>query len=223
MTMMRIVVASKNYHKVKEIKDIVLKNLYPIEVLSLLDLIDIPQLTEPGYTFRENAFEKAHQVAIWLRRNKIFEFEDDNLWIMADDSGLEVDVLNGAPGVMSARFANQYSQVNLPDDANLQKLLTVLEGVPLEKRKARFKCVIALINSPITEVWFFEGICEGIIVDTPKGNGGFGYDPIFQPLGYDKTFGELSADIKNSISHRAHAIKKFIKWLDNKKVESTST
>jgi XTP/dITP diphosphohydrolase len=134
--------------------------------------------------------------------------------VLADDSGLEVDALNGAPGVHSARFAalDTGSPGNSLDADNNAKLLRMLNGLPPEKRKARFRCVIALfeIHPPtsIAEPQIFDGVCEGRIGFGPRGYNGFGYDPLFVPDGFEQTFAELGEDVKNRLSHRARALQK---------------
>ena len=128
--------------------------------------------------------------------------------VLADDSGLEVDLLEGRPGVFSAR----YSGAGANDEKNNAKLLTELGETELNKRTAKFKCVIAMYDGLNTRV--FDGECEGIIIFQPRGNWGFGYDPLFMPNGYTKTFAELGNDIKNEISHRGKALKSLLKFLD---------
>ena len=142
--------------------------------------------------------------------------------MLADDSGLEVDALNGAPGVHSARFAALDKSENSPDADNNAKLLRLLQGVPIEKRTARFRCVIALVPVPPGkienaspacfaddfEALTFDGACEGKIMSSPSGHGGFGYDPLFVPEGFTQSFAELGEDVKNELSHRAQALEK---------------
>jgi XTP/dITP diphosphohydrolase len=196
---MKIVIASNNPHKVKEISTH-LSNL-GMEFLSLLDFPDVPPPKEDGKTFEENAVKKAR-----------FAFEHTGLSALGDDSGLEVDVLNGEPGVLSARYAGEPTD----DEANNSKLLEKLKGVPPERRIARFQCVLALVgpDSPLLrrgaggEVLVFHGTCPGKIIFHPRGTNGFGYDPLFVPGGYDKTFGELEMTEKLKISHRAKALDK---------------
>lgn len=148
------------------------------------------EVEETGNTFRENALLKARAIA-----------QACGVWAIADDSGLEVDALQGEPGVRSARFAGPEAD----DDANNRLLLERLEGVPPEQRRARFVSVIALV-SPDGREWTWEGTCEGHIALEPRGSGGFGYDPLFVPDGYDLTFGEMDPALKNEISHRARAL-----------------
>jgi XTP/dITP diphosphohydrolase len=137
----------------------------------------------------------------------------DTFCVLADDSGLEVDAMHGAPGVQSARFAALGGQANSSDSANNAKLLRLLKDVPAEQRAARFRCVIALVavqhlKSEIRSPKLFEGVCEGRIAFAPRGKRGFGYDPLFVPDGFDKTFAELGAEVKNRMSHRARALAK---------------
>lgn len=170
-----------------------------------------PRLEENGSTFYENALQKAQQAALWLSTFPFDGFRE--VMVLADDSGLEVDALGGAPGVHSARYAATVQCPTPSDEQNVSRLIKELKGRPFEQRTARFRCVLALVNIPPTEVWFFEGVCEGHIVDRPRGKGGFGYDPIFQPIGYALTFGELPAAVKNQISHRARALNQLRQWL----------
>lgn len=218
-----LIVATANKNKVKEFSDI-LSCYDSFRILSAKDFPDAPYVVENGKTFYDNAGKKATQFAFYIihltRSHKV------NLsypiYILADDSGLEVDYLNGAPGVNSARFASVSGANNSTDEENNKKLLSLLNGVPDEKRTARFKCVIAAmeiikIDSVLNRINLFEGVCEGKIIHTPRGTNGFGYDPLFVPNGYDKTFAELGTDLKNKISHRAMALKKFIEWTKEKK------
>jgi len=165
---------------------------FNVTVLSLSDYPNVGDITEDGATFAENAVKKACFVA-----------EQTGEVVMADDSGLEVDYLNGAPGVHSARFAG--AETN--DHANNEKLLKLLSGVPPEMRTARFRCVIA-VTEPEGRVSIAEGTCEGIITNEPRGSGGFGYDPLFYLPTHGKTFAELDLATKNKISHRSKAVNK---------------
>jgi XTP/dITP diphosphohydrolase len=151
-------------------------------------------------TFEENAILKAVAASQYRR------VQDRHLLVVADDSGLEVDALGGAPGIFSARYAGE----DASDKENIVKLLSELarRNVPLDQRSARFRCVIALAHEGKL-LGKFEGVVEGSIVDLPRGSRGFGYDPIFLPSGFDKTFGELPIELKNRISHRARAIRAF--------------
>ncbi len=195
---MTIVFATNNNHKLSEIQDILGSG---IEVKSLKDIgchVDIP---ETGTTLEENAQIKANYV-----------WNNFQTMVFADDTGLEIDALNGEPGVYSARYAGGEGH---DSEANIQKVLANLQGV--ENRKARFRTVIAFIykdkktGNKVTKL--IEGIVNGSIITEKRGEAGFGYDAIFVPEGYDKTFGELGMDIKNSISHRARAVQQFAKEL----------
>lgn len=211
---MKIVFATNNQHKLSEIRSILGDS---IEVLSLKDIgcdVDIP---ETGTTLEDNALQKAQYV-----------YDHYHIDCFADDTGLEVDALDGAPGVYSARYASMASQTNTDrashdSEANMARLLKELGNN--NNRKARFRTVIALIQkkdicpcgcSSIKEIHKFEGIVEGEIIRERRGGEGFGYDPIFQPAGYDKTFAELGMDIKNRISHRARATQKLCEFLSEK-------
>jgi len=188
--MKQLVIASNNAGKIKEIKEIV----RDIELLSLKDIGFGEEIPEPYHTFEENALTKAMTIHKFSGKN-----------VMADDSGICVNALNGEPGVNSAYFAG------LPrdDERNLQKLLDELEGKA--DRSAYYKALICLVWSG--HVHYFEGICNGTIIAERRGTGGFGYDPIFVPEGYDKTFGELPPEVKNQLSHRGKAVSKMIAFL----------
>ncbi|MDR1941781.1 MAG: XTP/dITP diphosphatase [Endomicrobium sp.] len=185
-----LIIATGNKHKVEEISQI-LKDLN-IKVIPMSDMASFPKTIEDGATLRENAAKKAKEAAVFY-----------NKWVLADDTGLEVDFLNGEPGVYSARYAGQ----NCSYEDNNNKLLNALEGVAQEKRTAKFKCVIA-IASPQAQIYFAEGEIFGIISGVLSGSNGFGYDPIFFVPEENKTFAQLSAQVKNKISHRAKALQK---------------
>lgn len=196
--MKTLVFASNNAHKLEEIRAI-LGNKF--DVKSLKDIgcnMDIP---ETGTTFRENALQKARYV------KEHFGFD-----CFADDSGLQVEALGGEPGVYSARYAvkngRQVTAGN-KDDANMDVLLEKLAGE--ENRKACFRTCIALIYEG--ETHFFDGVVEGHIITEKRGDGGFGYDPLFVPDGYEKTFAEMGNEVKNNISHRAKAVEKLAEFL----------
>ena len=184
----RILLATRNGGKLQEVRDL-LSDL-PVEIVSLADFPDAPDVAEDGFTFRDNALQKARVFARWSGR-----------MALADDSGLEVDGLGGRPGVWSARYAGEGAN----DDANNRKLLGELVGVPTERRTARFRCVLALVH-PDGREWVVEGSCEGRIASEPRGKQGFGYDPLFLVTELDKTFAELGPQIKNRTSHRAKAL-----------------
>lgn len=187
--MNKIVIASKNRGKVKEIQAL-LADL-PVEVVIPDTDLDVE---ETGITFEENALLKA----------KAYKDLFPNDLILADDSGLEVDALNGRPGVYSKRYANSDLERN-------KKLLEELEDISDDERTARFISVIALVGPNIEQT--FRGTLEGTIADSIRGDYGFGYDPVFMPLGYQKTFAELGLEIKNTLSHRARALAEVKKFL----------
>jgi len=184
----KLVLATKNEGKVREMTKLLAEQ--DIEVLSLADFPEIEEIVEDGETFRENAVIKATEVCM-----------QTGLTTLADDSGLEVDYLEGLPGVYSARFAGEEKD----DSANNKKLLELLDGVPEEQRTARFKCVIAVADIDCF-VYIAEGTCTGIIAQEQRGDGGFGYDPLFYLPEHGKTFAEIDLETKNKISHRARAL-----------------
>ncbi|HHY72795.1 MAG TPA: XTP/dITP diphosphatase [Bacillus bacterium] len=184
-----ILIATKNKGKVKEFAALFAEK--DIVVHSLLDFPDSLDVEETGDTFIENAKLKAETIA--KQFNKI---------VIADDSGLSVDALDGRPGVFSARYAGEPTD----DQANLEKVLRELHGVPSEKRTARFHCILA-VAIPNEKTKIFEGACEGYITEEPLGENGFGYDPIFYVPDRRQTMAQLSNDEKNKISHRANAMK----------------
>ncbi len=185
---MKLVLATKNPNKVREISELL--SSYEIKILSLDYFPGIQEIKEDGDLFRENAVKKASVVC-----------EQTGLITLADDSGLEVDCLDGAPGVLSSRFAGEDKN----DEANNKKLLELMSGVPAKLRTARFKCVMA-VAVPDGWVYTAEGACEGIIAEEPRGHGGFGYDPLFYLPDYGRTMAELDLEIKNKISHRFRAL-----------------
>lgn len=192
---MKIVLASNNEHKISEIKNI-LKDV-DLEVKSLKDEnIDI-NVIEDGTTFEENAKKKANEIANFLKARG----EKDYI-VMADDSGIEVDYLNGAPGIYSARYAGEHGN----DAKNNEKLLHELEGIEEDRRGAKFICQLALINDS-GKYLGIKGEVSGRIIEGLAGEGGFGYDPLFYYEPLNKTFGEISVEEKNEISHRAVALK----------------
>ncbi len=204
--MLRFVIASGNKHKIEEIKAILQSELNcEISVISMKEAGFTDDIEENGTTFFENAYIKANA----LKSKKWFS--------IADDSGLSVDCLDGAPGVYSARFAGEPCN----DKNNNDKLLQLMENVPAEKRTAHFDSVIACIT-PDGDCISTLGRCRGTILTTPRGTGGFGYDPLFYYEPLNKTFAELTAEEKNSISHRAQSmrafageLKKYLKAFEN--------
>ena len=216
--MTSLLIATRNEHKVGEIRAILGGSF---QYLTLKDFPGAPALVEDADTFAGNASKKATELAKWLvTQPSTFNLQPSTpSCILADDSGLEVDALGGAPGVHSARFAalersdddpSASPTENSPDAANNAKLLRLLKNVPLEKRTARFRCVIALVEihppSSILHPQVFAGTCAGRIEFAPRGQGGFGYDPLFVPDGFTQSFAELGEATKNQLSHRAKAL-----------------
>jgi XTP/dITP diphosphohydrolase len=207
-----IVLATRNAHKVAEIRGILAGN---IRILSQNDFPGAPAVAEDAGAFSGNATKKAESLAVWLAADERAVSTMGPYYVLADDSGLEVDALRGAPGVHSARFAADDADgtANSSDAANNAKLLRLLAGVPPERRTARFRCVLALASQDeATRV--FEGHCEGRIARVPAGVGGFGYDPLFVPEGCARSFAELGEEVKNKISHRARALAQLRRFLD---------
>lgn len=189
-----LIFATHNAHKVQEVKDLMPEQY---QVLSLDDINFTDEIPETGNTLAQNALSKAYYLYVKTAKN-----------CFADDSGLEVDALNGEPGVYSARYAGDARD----DKANLQKVLDNLKDKT--NRKARFKTVFYLIWNGTK--WQFEGEVEGTITDAPRGTNGFGYDPVFQPVGHSRTFAEMSKEEKGQISHRSIALKKMLDFLADK-------
>lgn len=234
-----LLIATRNRHKAGEIRAVLGEGF---RCLTLAELPGAPDVLEDAQTFAGNATKKALALARWLADQPAAPAQTAR-WVVADDSGLEVDALEGAPGVHSARFAlnDPTAPGNSTDHDNNTKLLACLTGIPAERRTARFRCVLALApvcgqpseaggrppgppaaNAPDTgeerppsevEVRLFEGACEGHILHAGRGQGGFGYDPLFQPLGHSTSFAELGEAVKNQISHRARALAKLRDWL----------
>ncbi|WP_173915912.1 XTP/dITP diphosphatase [Halobacillus sp. Marseille-Q1614] len=196
--MKKVIIATKNEGKAREFKEMFLK--YELEGYSLLDLNEpVEDIEETGMTFEENALIKAEAIA-----------RQFSLPVVADDSGLEVDALNGAPGIYSARYAG----IEKDDQKNIDKLLSELKGVEKEKRTARFVCAIAIAR-PDSDSLVERGTCEGSIAEKQEGSQGFGYDPVFIPKGESRTMAEHTSEEKNAISHRKNAILKIEKWLSD--------
>lgn len=191
----KLLVATGNKGKIKEIENY-LENIdenFTLEIIGLSQYPDLPEVEEDGDTFTTNALKKARERA-----------KETGLLSLADDSGLVVDYLEGAPGVYSARYAGE----NVTDSDNNQKLLDELKGIPEDKRNAHFKCVLALVDPDTEKEIVVQGICEGTIGIEPQGENGFGYDPLFFLPKFNKTMAELPLKIKNRISHRANGLKK---------------
>lgn len=193
---MQILVGTKNAGKVRELENML--SDFPIELRSLDEFENVIEPEETGATFADNAELKA-----------VYYSEKTGLAALADDSGLEVSALNGAPGVYSARYGGKDSS----NEEKIAKLLEELENSGNEDRSARFVCVIVLTNETGDIIFQAEGICDGKIANEPRGENGFGYDPVFIPVGFDETFGELSSDVKSNLSHRGKAIEKIIRFL----------
>jgi XTP/dITP diphosphohydrolase len=226
----RLVIATRNRHKVQEIRAVMPSHF---EFLALEDFSEAPLVQEDADSFAGNAVKKSTGLAAWLSLKPSGIPNPSGrvrVYVLADDSGLEVDALGGAPGIHSARFAaGGIGQAGNSSDAeNNAKLLRLLSRVPNAKRTARFRCAVALtwvrspsgpdmrtvtppelISEPRPEgTRVFDGVCEGNILFQPRGGNGFGYDPLFVPAGYDWTFAELGEEVKNRISHRAKALAK---------------
>jgi XTP/dITP diphosphohydrolase len=185
---LELVIATRNRGKLAEYREL-LAGL-PVALHSLDEYAGLPEVAETGSSFAENALLKARAAAAAT-----------GLTALADDSGLEVDYLDGAPGIYSSRYAGEGHD----DSANNRKLLDALQNVPENQRRARFRCVIAIV-APRGGEYLSEGVCEGRITEAPRGESGFGYDPLFLIPSLERTFAELGAEAKNKISHRARAM-----------------
>ncbi|MFO1501754.1 MAG: non-canonical purine NTP pyrophosphatase [Verrucomicrobiota bacterium] len=225
--MITLIIATRNHHKVAEIRQVLSDSF---AYLALGDFPDAPPVLEDADSFIGNASKKATSLARWLagggRLGSAAVREPWPAFCLADDSGLEVDALGGAPGVHSARFAATNSRGNSSDQANNEKLLRLMAAE--SNRTARFRCCIALTpvlapeTPPASAVCLaeeaelrtevFEGTCEGRLERAPRGKAGFGYDPLFVPDGFDQSFAELGTEVKNRISHRAQALVRVREW-----------
>ena len=192
----QLLIATKNAGKIRELKELMAD--LPFRMRSLSDFADVSEPEETGATFAENAVLKARSYAL-----------QTGLWTLADDSGLEVEALHGAPGVFSARYAGK----DAADADRIEKLLKEMNETRDENRRARFVCAAAIADAARDIQFIAEGVCDGRIALTARGAGGFGYDPVFIPDGFSKTFGELTCDVKQQISHRARATFKIIQYL----------
>ena len=200
--MTRIIIGSGNQHKIEEIKSFF--SDLKLEFVGLDPDLDLDEVIEDGESYKENALKKARQRA-----------EELNEIVLADDSGLSVDYLDGAPGIYSARFGGE----GLNDEEKYLRVLELLKGQPEEKRKAAFISVIALVD-PFKEIEIVvKGKCEGIITEEPQGENGFGYDPIFYLPEYQQTMAQISQSEKNKISHRGRALKKLKKEIKERYIE----
>jgi XTP/dITP diphosphohydrolase len=230
--MTTLLIATRNTHKVEEIRAILSDRF---QYLTLKDFPGVPAVKEDANTFAGNATKKAVELAEWFAKSQTKNQPvqpDSRMFVLADDSGLEVDALDGAPGIHSARFAtaDPRQEGNSTDADNNAKLLRLLKDVPPDKRTARFRCVLALtpiVNlraenaSPVClanefemQTELFESACDGKISFAPSGQGGFGYDPLFVPQGHQKSFAELGEVTKNQLSHRAKALARLRERLD---------
>lgn len=203
--MRRILIATSNPGKLRDFAGAAAA--HGIEIAGLPNFSSLPLVVEDGRTFEDNARKKAEAYSRYVAAEIV----------VADDSGLEVDALNGAPGVHSARYAAEQphlADANTDDEANNARVLRDLSGIPSEKRTARFVCVLAVARDGKT-LATFRGVAEGIILDAPCGTNGFGYDPLFYFPQIGKTFAELSAEEKARYSHRGAAFRKFLEWCDS--------
>jgi XTP/dITP diphosphohydrolase len=198
---MKLYLASGNAHKLAEFRVLAAASGLPLQLEGAQALGGMPPVEESAGTFEGNARLKAEALRPFL---------PDDGWVLADDSGLEVDALGGAPGVYSSRYAG----ANASDRDNLEKLLRVLGDRPPAERKARFHCVLVLQNRAGAEE-VFHGCCEGRITAEAVGTEGFGYDPAFQPDGHEATFGQLGDGVKARLSHRARAFAALLAWAEN--------
>jgi XTP/dITP diphosphohydrolase len=226
--MTTLLIATRNAHKVQEIGQILGENFC---CLTLNDFPGAPAAIEDAETFAGNAKKKVVSLGEWLtkRSEPMPVPAGEPFYIVADDSGLEVDALAGSPGVHSARFAVEAAPgaANSPDSANNAKLLRLLEGKPARERTARFRCVLAVLRLAFdpgsrrvlsfssSQIVLLDGVCEGKISGIASGRGGFGYDPLFVPEGYAQSFAQLGEEIKNKLSHRARALQKLKQLIGN--------
>lgn len=202
--MRRVLIATSNPGKLRDFAGAA--RSHGIEIAAIPNFSSLPTPVEDGQTFEENARKKADEYSL-AASGEI---------VVADDSGLEIDALNGAPGVHSARYAADephLADANTDDEANNARVLRELKGVPTEKRTGRFVCILAAARSGKT-LSTFRGTAEGVILDAPRGNNGFGYDPLFYFPQIQKTFAELSAEEKGRYSHRGSAFRQFLEWYE---------
>jgi len=196
--MKTIYLASGNTHKLHELQSALNQAALPIKVSGPEAIGGMPEVEETGSTFESNALLKA---------NGLKDVGPIDGWFLADDSGIEIDALNGRPGVISARYAG----LDCDDEANNQKVVAEMKNIPEPDRTCRFRCVLALVGVDLEKT--FAGVCEGKFLFEPKGKGGFGYDPFFLPEKSESTFAEISLDEKAKMSHRAKALSKLIDWM----------
>ncbi|HQZ95061.1 MAG TPA: RdgB/HAM1 family non-canonical purine NTP pyrophosphatase [Pyrinomonadaceae bacterium] len=192
----KLLIATNNQGKVAELQDLIAD--FPIELLSLADFPAVVEVDETGSTFAENAELKA---AGYARQTSSFA--------LADDSGLEVDALDGRPGVLSARYGGEATTFA----EKISMLIDEMKAAESDERRARFVCSISIADTKGTILFTADGVCKGRIADSPRGAGGFGYDPLFIPDGFAQTFGELDRSTKQTISHRSRAFQQIIPFL----------
>jgi XTP/dITP diphosphohydrolase len=205
--MKRILIATSNAGKLRDFAGAAAS--HGITVATLPNFASLPLVVEDGQTFEANARKKAEEYSLHAPSEVL----------LADDSGIEIDALGGAPGVHSARYAAEVphlAEYNTDDEENNARVLRELSGVPAERRTGRFVCVIAAARDGKT-LGVFEGKAEGVILDAPRGSNGFGYDPLFYFPAIGKTFAELSAEEKANYSHRGAAFRRFLEWCDGRK------
>lgn len=235
--MTSLIIATRNAHKIQEFKAILGKK---VRYFTLDDFTGAPPAKEDGTDFEQNAVKKSVSITRWLLQNPKFQVpllpetvKDviGPIFALADDSGLEVNALDGEPGIHSARYAHLGTNFpgNAPDSSNTQKLLEKLKGIPEGRRNARFRCVLALTpvevaddlrramdligQTLINRSQTFSGSCEGRIAFGPGGKGGFGYDPVFIPEGHSQSFADLGESVKNKMSHRGRALEQLRDWM----------
>jgi XTP/dITP diphosphohydrolase len=208
--MRRVLIATSNPGKLRDFAGAAA--VHGIEIAGILNFSSLPLVVEDGHTFEENARKKAEEYSVYAPGEIV----------VADDSGLEVDALGGAPGVHSARYAADQphlADANTDDEANNARVLRELNSVPPEKRTGRFVCVLAAARDGKT-LQTFRGVAEGVILDAPRGANGFGYDPLFYFPRIEKTFAELSAEEKSKYSHRGVALRQFLDWCEKRMTEN---
>ena len=199
--MKTIYLASGNAHKLHELQTALEEAGLSVCVKGPDEIGGMPEVEETGSTFEANALLKA----FGLR-----EIGPEDAWFLADDSGIEIDALEGCPGVISARYAGSACD----DEANNDRVIREMAEIPELERACRFRCVLALVGGGVEET--FSGACEGTLLQERRGNGGFGYDPLFLPDESESTFAEISLEEKAKISHRARALAKLVVWLENR-------
>ena len=197
--MKTIYLASGNAHKLHELQTALQEAGLPISIKGPDEIGGMPEVEETESTFEGNSLLKAEGLR---------SCGPSSGWFLADDSGIEIDALGGRPGVISARYAG----LDCDDEANNDKVLEEMAGVPEDERSCRFRCVLALVGEGVTET--FSGACEGVLLPERRGTGGFGYDPLFLPDESESTFAEISLQEKARISHRARALGKLVGWLE---------